>query len=169
MALTLLALALVLVPAASAHVLTSDRAERGAERYAEAEAGTTGPGQITVDAPTGGPTNLNVESIDSPLCRRRSDHVRSCPVTYIGQDFLQSSCRLTPLVVDGKVQECYSRLECTQRVTVTLTGRHRTVRRSRSRGRRVRSSAHVETRRYGPLVVTGTDIGSCKPASDPSR
>lgn len=167
--MTVLVLALVVVPAASAHVLTVDRAERAAERYAEAEASTSGQAQITVDAPTGGVSNVSVESIDSAPCRRRNDHRRSCRVSYLGQDYLEPSCRLGPLTVDAKVEECFSRVRCSQQVTVTLTGTHRTRRRSRTRGRTVRRSAHIETRRFGSLVVTGADIGSCERASDPSR
>jgi len=145
-------------PAAGAHELTVDRAESAAERYADEEVGG-GLAQVDVDI-RGQPANLSVDGYDSAPCQSLGVHRRLCRVTYEGQDFLELSCRVAPIMVEGRLdsRECFSRVSCTQRVTVTLTGRH-VSRRSSSR-RRIRRAGHIGTVRDGDLTLTGSDL-SC--------
>ncbi|MGI8441082.1 MAG: hypothetical protein ACR2NV_12975 [Thermoleophilaceae bacterium] len=157
-----LAAVLLGVPAAGAHQLTVDRAESAAERYADEEVGG-GLGQIAIDI-DGRPANLSVDGYDSAPCRSRGIHRRLCRVTYEGQDFLEPSCRVAPIRVEGRLdsRECFSRVTCTQRVTVTLTGRHvsRRSRAGRSGRRLIRRAGHIGTVRDGDLTLTGSDL-SC--------
>ena len=162
-----LAVVLLGAPAAGAHQLTVDRAESAAERYADEE---VGGGLSQIDVEIGGqPANLSVDGYDSAPCQSRGVHRRVCRVTYEGQDFLELACRVAPIMTDGRLEtpECFSRVSCTQQVTVTLTGRHasRRSRSPRTGSRRIRRSGHVGTLRDGSLTLAGTDLSCSRTSS----
>lgn len=161
----LLAAVLIGVPAAGAHQLTVDRAESAAERYADEEVGG-GLGQVNVEI-DGQPANLSVEGYDSAPCRSRGTHRRLCRLTYEGQDYLELSCRVAPITTEGRLEtpECFSRVTCTQTVTVTLGGRHVTRRSTRTGSRRIRRAGHQGTVRDGALTLSGTDLRCSRSSS----
>jgi len=116
-------------PVAGAHELFEERAETAVERYAgTVQGGSTGTLSVRTSE---GETNIMVTRYDAGRCRRRTVHVRVCPLVYEGEDYLEERCTgpNAPLNPDTDfsedTRECFRTAVCRQTVVVTLRGSHR--------------------------------------------
>ena len=119
---------LLAAPVAGAHELFEERAETAVERYAgTVQGGSTGT--LSVQTPEG-ETNIMVTRYDAGRCRRRTVHVRVCPLVYEGEDYLEERCAGpdAPINADPNfsesTRECFRNVVCRQTVVVTLRGPH---------------------------------------------
>lgn len=130
---------LLAAPVAGAHELFEERAETAVERYAGTVQGG-GTGTLSVQTPEG-ETNIMVTRFDAGRCRRRTVHVRVCPLVYEGEDYLEERCTgpNAPLNPDTDfsedTRECFRNVVCRQTVVVTLRGAHRVTGPRSRRGR----------------------------------
>lgn len=144
--------------AAGAHELLEERAETAVERYADTvQGGSTGTLSVRTSE---GETNITVSRFDAGRCRRRSVHVRVCPLVYEGEDYLEERCSRAdePLFPDQNPDEntrdCFRTVTCHQTVVVTLRGAHRVT--------------GPRSRRSRELVLRASEIRCESEADDPA-